>query len=139
MGAGPEERLGDEVLEHVEGGELVIGPCDGVGGSGVEAPGKDEEPSEERLTLGREQLVAPVEHTLERSVAVAVGAGLGQEPEPLIEAPFDLRRRHRDGAGGGELNGKGYPVEPIAQPGDNFNVEIGTARVVQGASPVNEE
>jgi hypothetical protein len=111
---GLEHRLVRQLLEQVQGFELVA-PGHAGGSSDVEVAGENAEQVEQVPFVRREQLVRPVDGTLERLLA---GDGRApaprQQAEPLIQAGSDLLDRHHLGARRGKLDGQRDPVEAAA-------------------------
>src|SRR5262245_47117250 len=80
-----DERLAHEVLQEIE--HAMPGARHRLRCVEREAARKDREPLEQRLLLGREEIVAPVEGRSQRLLpSGARPAALRQEPELILEA-----------------------------------------------------
>ncbi len=95
---GEDHRLVDEPVEQVDDVELVDDtPCaDPLRRLEVESAPEHGEAVEQRLLLGGEQIVGPLDRGEERLVALAGGpAAAREEAEPLAQPVQDVRRQHR--------------------------------------------
>ena len=82
--------------------------------------GENRHAAEQRRLLAGEQVVAPVEGGGQRLVTgLDSGAPLGEEAEAVMQALGDVGGPEGDEAGGGQLDGKGNPVEATAYLGDS--------------------
>jgi hypothetical protein len=164
--AQPGERILAHRLEHVEA-RLAVGAVaaheqalvaerrdavEHVPGAGrrrrhglrrVEREPADEhrELAEERLLVGREQAVAPVDDVAQRAVARLDVTRIGaQQVEALVEAPADGARREHPRARRRKLEGERQPVEPAAHRRDVGRVLVGQREVgAAGARPLHEQ
>ena len=93
------------------------------------------------LLGGAEQLIAPAERGLKRSLPGDRAAlGADQQPEPVVQPAVQLGQAERLGTGRGKFDRQRQPVKARHQPGHH-----GTRLVVQGevrvelSGPVNEQ
>ena len=119
------------LAEHVavdqrrEARQEVVAAADGLGGVERAAAVEDGEAREERLLVGAEQVVAPVDRRAERLLARGqVAWAAGEEVEALLEPGEQRLRREQLRAGGGELDREREAVEADADLGDRGRVRV---------------
>ncbi len=107
----------------------------------VQPPCEDGEAREERLLVGAEQVVAPVDRRAERLLARGqVAWAAGEEVEALLEPGEQRLRREQLRAGGGELDREREAVEADADLGDRGRVRVRHGEVgLDGAGAFDEE
>ena len=104
------EAVDDEHLER------RVRVHDVLGDLGAPAAGEDRTPPEDRLLVGRQEVVAPGDRTTQRPLALRQIAGAaGQDVQALLEPFEDRRRREHPDPGGGELDGEGQALESVAR------------------------
>ena len=107
----------------------------------VQPPCEDGEAREERLLVGAEQVVAPVDRRAERLLARGqVARAAGEEVEALLEPGEQRLRGEQLGARGGELDREREAVEADADLGDRGRVRVRHGEVgLDGAGALDEE
>ena len=129
-GLGPEhQRLVDQRGQAVEDVPAELpGTADGLGRLQRPAAGEHRQPGEQPPLGVREQVVAPGDGAAQGPLPVREGPGPGgQQREAPLQAGQDLLGGQDLGAGGGQLDGQGQPVEPGG--------DLGHRRGVLGGQP----
>ena len=89
--------------------------------SGTEKPPwKTDKVRSMACSLGREQVVGPLDRALQGGLPLAGAAGATrQQAESVVEQVTDLPDRHGPGPGGGQFDGEGDPVEALDHLGNS--------------------
>ena len=122
------ERLGHELVDQVEHVDEVdaLACADRLGRFERETADERAEPPERRLFGWRQQVVAPVDGCLERSLARHPAARPAtEEPKTLIESGCELFDAQASQARGRELEGERDGVESAAHLADRRSVGVG--------------
>ena len=116
-----DERLVHQTDERCDG----VGAGHGPDGAQVECAGDDGEAMEHVLFGGRQQVVAPIDGRPQRPVPRRGRAGsVAQGGEAVVELFRQFLGAKHPGAGGGDLQSQGEPVEPAADPDHGIGVGI---------------
>jgi len=113
----------------------------GLGCVQVEAAGEHPQPSEQRLLLLGQQVVAPGDRVPQRAQALGqVGGAAGEQGQPVGQARQQRLGRQDLDPGGGQLDRQRQPVEPAADLRDRRRIVVGEAEGrVGGVRPLDEE
>ena len=119
----------------------TIAAADGLGRGERAAAGEDGEAREERLLVGAEQVVAPVDRRAERLLAGGqVARAAGEEVEALLEPGEQRLGREQLRTRGGELDRERQAVEADADLGDRRRVRVRDREVgLHGPGALDEE
>ena len=128
------EALVRQPAEQVRDARPV--PADRRRGVDVERPDEHPESAEQRLLLLTEQVIAPGQHRAQGPVPLVAAAHAGQQPQRVVEGREQTRRAQRRGAGRGQLDRQGQPVQPRAQFRDHRRLRHEMR--VRGQRPVAE-
>jgi hypothetical protein len=115
---GDDERLLDQLAEHVEKylAMQVRRTADGVDGVQAPAAGEGREPSQQHAFRLAQQVVAPVDGSAKRLLAPWGGpAACRQQSEAVVQVRGDLSRAEQRGARRGQLARQRHAVEPAAR------------------------
>jgi hypothetical protein len=95
-----------------------VGPGYCFGGIQAERAGEHRQVPEDALLGWGQQLVTPVYGGVERPLPGGRGpVGVDQQPVTVIQPVQHRAEAERLDPGGGELDGKRHPVQPLHQPG----------------------
>ncbi|MGO4417995.1 hypothetical protein AB4Z54_04285, partial [Streptomyces sp. MCAF7] len=119
-----EQRLVGQVREHPEGVVLIFEEV--ARGVRRESAGEDGQRPQRRLSGRIQQIPAPVDDGVQRTVAAGrVPRAAAQQGEPVLQAAGDLRDRHDPDPRGRQLHRERQPVQVAAQLLDGVGGQIG--------------
>ena len=137
------ERLADQFRQQIEHVARVDAAAAAHVFSRLERPRrrKDRQPVQHQPLGVRQQLTAPVHRRLERSLPGHGGAGAASEqPEPVVQAGFDLLGREHHHPSGRQLDRQGNAVETAADTRDRVRVGRGGPEIrIHRPCPIDEE
>ena len=111
----------------------------GFGGIQAERAGEHRQPPEDALLGFWQQLVAPVDGSIKRSLTGRRGPVRADE-QPVIQPVEQLAQAERLDPGGGQFDGERHPVQPLHQPGhDRARLVVQHELGVNLAGPLDEQ